>query len=71
MTRQERSLSALSMPGAKQQRGRRLTVCSEGAARSGPGSDIMDPEGGFGAAIFEQGDLRLSSGEALKKTNSV
>ncbi len=25
----------------------------------------------FGAAIFGQGDLRLSSGEALKKTNSV
>ncbi len=29
------------------------------------------PATGFGAAIFGQGDLRLSSGEALKKTNSV
>ena len=26
---------------------------------------------GFGAAVIEQGDLRLSSGEALKKTNSA
>ncbi len=56
MTPQERSLIALSMPGAKHQRGHRLTVCSEG---------------GFVAAVFRQGDLRLSSGKALKKTNSV
>ncbi len=54
MTRQERSLSALSMPGAKQQRGRRLTV---------------GPEGGFGAETFKQGDLCPSSGKNFKMQN--
>ena len=32
---------------------------------------VSAPAAGFGAAVFKQGDFRLSSGEALKKTNSV
>ncbi len=57
MTRQERSLSALSMPGAKQQRGRRLTVC---------------PEGGLGAEILLDRAIYASRrGVPLKKRNFV
>ncbi len=52
MTRQERSLIALSMQGAKHQRGHRLTVGPEGTARRGLSSYVMDPEGRFGAEIF-------------------
>jgi hypothetical protein len=41
------------------------------SARKGSGSYVVDSEGApaaaFGAAIFEQGDLRLSSGDTLKK----
>ena len=63
MIRQERSLMAFSMQGTKHQRGRRLAVGPEGTARRGPSSDVMDPEGGFGAAVFRQGDSRTPSGE--------
>ncbi len=54
MGQQERSLIALSVPGAKQQRGHRLTLGSEG---------------GLGAAIFQQGALRLSSGKNFRMVN--
>ncbi len=36
-----------------------------------PYCPVSAPATGFGAAIIRQGDFRLSSGEALKKTNSV
>ncbi len=45
---------ASSMRGAKQQGGRRLAV---------------GPAIGFGAAVFQQGDLRFSSGENFKMGN--
>ena len=72
MTRQERSLIALSMPGAKQQRGHRLTVGPEGTARRGPSSDFMNPEGGFGAEIFFNREIYASRrGVPLRKRNIV
>ncbi len=57
MTRQERSLSALSMQGAKQQRGRRLTV----------GPESLRPSSHFSIFIFQFSFcIRPSSGKNLK-----
>ena len=52
MTRQERSSVASSMWGVERPRGRRLAVGSGGAARRGLISDVIDPEGRFGAESF-------------------
>ncbi len=60
MTRQERSLSALSMQGAKQQRGRRLTV----------GPESLRPSSHFSIFNFQFSFcIRPSSGKNFKMLN--
>ncbi len=67
ITRQGRSLMASSMRGAKQQGGRRLAVSPEGTARRGPGSNVMDREGGFGAEIFLDREIHAPRREKTSK----
>ena len=43
-----------------------VQFCTEGTARRGPVSCVVGPEGRFRAAVFQQGDLRPSSGENFK-----
>jgi len=72
MIRQGRSLLVSSMWGAEHPRAPRLAVGYGGAARRGLISDVIDPEGRFGAEMFFNREIFASRrGVPLKKRNIV